>query len=164
MRRILIPLLALAPVLAGCGGGAAKTTNAASQSPTTATATAPSTVAPATTAAPQFTGNASSSWCDLVRSLTNVFKVQTIAQDAHGWVNTVNTVIPQAEAKAPAPRKADVDSVGAAALRLAQVVAADGYQVSKVTPVQLASVTTPDLAAATDRVTAYDQQVCKTSG
>jgi hypothetical protein len=166
VRRLLIPLLVLVPVLAGCGGGAAKATNTASQSPTVTTATPANqpTVAPATTAAPQFSGNSGSSWCDLDRSFTDSFKAQNIVKDAHAWVNTIGTLLPQAEAKAPAAIKADVHTVAVAVRLLAQDLASNGYDFSKVTPAQLASFSSPALTAASERVTAYDKQVCGTNG
>lgn len=162
MRRLLIPLVLIVPVLAACGGSSTKAKTAA---PAVATSvTTGGGAATTTTAPPNYSGNGGSSWCNFDRSLANSSNLQDMTKDPHAWANQVSGILNQAEGKAPGAIKADVHTLVGGMRSLLSALAGANYDMSKLTPAQMGSFASADVQAASQRITAYDTQVCGTKG
>ncbi|HLY81506.1 MAG TPA: hypothetical protein VKQ71_00905 [Acidimicrobiales bacterium] len=151
MRRLLISLFALtvsAVLVAACGGGGSAKTAVG----TTVAATA------------KFSGSGSSSWCALDRSFQDSNNFANVTKDPKAWVKQVNDLLPKVEAAAPGPIKADVATLVTGVRTLVKAIVDDNYDFTKLTADQGAALQDPKFTAAGDRVTAYDKQVCGTSG
>jgi hypothetical protein len=152
MRRLLISLFALAvtaTLVAACGGGA-------SSAKTAAGTTLP--------AGSKFSGSNSSSWCALDRSFQDSNNFANASKDPKAWVKQVNDLLPKVEAAAPGAIKADVATLVTGVRTLVKAIVDDNYDFTKLTADQGAALQDPKFTAAGDRVTAYDKQVCGTSG
>jgi hypothetical protein len=160
MRRLLIPLILAALPLAACGGGSstAKTASAA------ATKSTVSTASPASTKPPNFSGNSGSNWCDLDRSLQNSTQFQNAMKDPHTWARQLDSIASSAQSKAPRAIKSDVQTVVSALRVLEKALSDANYDFTKLNPTTMSGLNNPNLAAAADRITAYDKQVCGTKG
>jgi hypothetical protein len=165
MRRLLIPLLITAVPLAACGGGsstAAKTVTPAAATSTVASGHFGATATTASTKALSFSGNSRSSWCDLDRSLQNSAQFQNSLKDPRAWASQLDSVISKVEAKAPGPIKSDVQTLIAGLRVLEKALADANYDFAKVNPAHMSGLNSPSLTAASDRIIAYDKQVCGT--
>jgi hypothetical protein len=167
MRRLLIPFLLAASLLAACGGGGSGTAAApvAGKSASRAVAVSPgAATSTTTTSVPTFSGNSGSSWCDLVRSLQDHTKFESLYKDPHAWVAAVNDLIPQVSSRAPGAIRGDVHTLVGGLRAYMQAVVAAGYDFHKLSTAQLAGLADANFAAASERITAYDTQVCGTKG
>lgn len=178
MRRTLVILACLVPFAAACGGGSSHSTAAApvasaggseNTSPSSSVfAAAPmpgGVVETTTTKPPTFSGSSGSSWCDLARQVENSTKVSDeFTKDPKSWLNTATSLLNQAESRAPSAISRDVHTVADAVKVLGQALASAGYDFTKISPAQISGLQDPKLAAAGQRITAYDQQVCGTKG
>jgi hypothetical protein len=74
----------------------------------------------------------------------------------------VTTLMAKAETSAPAPIKADVGIMAGSVRALAQALAANQYDFTKLKPEQVEGMQGPGFVKAGLRVRTYDQQVCHT--
>jgi hypothetical protein len=172
MRRLLISFLLAGTLLAACGGGGGSRAASAPAKPAKASADnsviaagASATSTTSSTSAPKlsFSGNSGSSWCDLDRSLENSTKFQTLMKDPHAWAAAVNAIIPQVESRAPAAIRTDVNTLVGVLRIFMQALSTANYDFSKIN-VATAGLQDPKFSAASERITAYDRQVCGTKG
>jgi hypothetical protein len=150
MRRLLIPLILAALPLAACGGGSS-TAKTASEAATKSTIS-------------NFSGNRGSNWCDLDRSLQNSTQFQNAMKDPRTWSRQLDSIASGAASKAPSAIKADVQTVVSALRVLEKALSDANYDFTKLNPAEMSGLNSPNLAAAADRITAYDKQVCGTKG
>jgi hypothetical protein len=160
----------VALVLAGCGGDNSSSSSAAS-SATTAAASASGSNASTTT--PSFTGNGSAAFCAFAKDLQSSDIGNSLNGDSTNVKDDlakVRDAMNQAKDKAPDEIKADVATVAEAFQKYDDLLAKYGYDPQKLTdaaqkdPQVLAQATAvlsdPKYEAASDRVSAYAEQVC----
>jgi hypothetical protein len=137
--------------VAGCGGGSGSAPKSvASRGSTTISATT----------GPKFSANPGSSWCGLIRSFKDDSNLPGSTTNTQAWVDAINSVLPQLDSTAPSAIKDDVRAVVAAFQAFTKALADDKYDFSQLTPVQASVVQDPKYKAASDRIDAYDTQVC----
>jgi hypothetical protein len=154
----------VALVLTGCGGDNSSST--AASSPTTAASNANATT-------PSFTGSGSSDFCNFAKDLESSDIANSLTGDSTNVKDDlakVRAALAQAKAKAPDEIKADVATVADAFQKYDDLLAKYGYDTQKLTdaaqknPQVLAQATAvlddSKFAAASERVSAYAQQVC----
>lgn len=154
MRKLPLAIALVAVlVLAGCGGD-----DSDESAPTTVADTAAST-------APTFTGSGSGEFCQLVNTyrerFTGINQASATPAQLRQLATEAGSAIQQAVATAPPEIKADVTVVAAAANDYLAKLRQAGYDLSKLPPDASARFQAPDVAAAAQRFTAYDQSVCK---
>ncbi|MDQ1392957.1 MAG: hypothetical protein QOF30_1934 [Acidimicrobiaceae bacterium] len=145
-------------VLAGCGGKGS-TTSATTKATTAANVT--TTVVGGSTTVPTFSGSKNSRYCELARQLpsastsdlTDVTKVKALFEQFDAFAAQFLAVV-------PAPIKSDGETVVSGLKQLEASLKAANYDITKVDPSSLSSLTDPTFIAATDRIDAYDTQVC----
>jgi hypothetical protein len=141
-------------VLAGCGGKGSSSTATTAANPTT-------TVGAGSTTTPSFTGSKSSKYCELARQLPSPATADlTDAAKMKALFQQFDTFAAQFLAVVPAAIKTDADTVVNGLKQLETSLKAVNYDVTKVDPSALSSLTDPNFIAATDRIDAYDSQVC----
>lgn len=141
-------------VLAGCGGKGSSSTATTAASPTT-------TVPGGSTTTPSFTGSKSSKYCELARQLPSAATADlSDAAKMKALFQQFDTFAAQFLAVVPAAIKTDADTVVNGLKQLETSLKAVNYDVTKVDPNALSSLTDPNFIAATDRIDAYDSQVC----
>jgi hypothetical protein len=156
----------VALVLAGCGGD--NSSPSAAQSPTGAASSSNG-----STTTPSFTGSGSSDFCNFAKDLQSSDIANSLNGDSTNVKNDlakVRDALSQAKAKAPAEIKADVATVADAFQKYDDLLAKYGYDPQKLTaaaqkdPQVLAQATAvlddSKFAAASERVSAYAEQVC----
>jgi hypothetical protein len=141
-------------VLAGCGGKGSSSTATTAAGPTT-------TVAAGSTTAPSFTGSKTSKYCELARQLPSAATADlSDAAKMKALFQQFDTFAAQFLAVVPPAIKTDADTVVNGLKQLETSLKAVNYDVTKVDPSALSSLTDPKFIAATDRIDAYDSQVC----
>ena len=143
-------------LLTSCSGGddddAATTTSA----PAT-------TLAPGATTAPTFTGQNSAQFCALARTYNDRFtsvgpnasatQLRTVAREGQ-------TAISQAVSAAPTEIKADVEVIAQTFTALLTELEKVNFEVTRLPPASLQSLSAPDFQASTVRFQAYLRSVC----
>ncbi len=147
MRRAWLGAVLSLVLLAGCGG------KKSSSSTTT------SVTASAATKVPSFSGSASSKYCGLARQFSQATS-PSLSSDPKVLSDQFDALSGQFQSVAPAPIKADVDTVITTIKQLVASFKAANYDVSKINPADMAALQDPKFVAATQRVEAYDAQVC----
>lgn len=162
MARTRISLLAcgLALVLlSACSGGDDDGKDAA---PTTS---APAvTAAPGATTTPTFTGQNSSQFCGLARTYNERFtsvganatpaQLRTVAREGQ-------TAITEAVRTAPAEIKPDVEVVARTFTTLLAELEKVNFEITRLPPTALQALSAPDFQASTQRFQTYLRDVCK---
>jgi hypothetical protein len=167
MPRLAATLALALPLLVACGGrgsparsalpGVTTTTVAGQASTTTATAATTTTA----TKAPAQTPGGGSAWCDLDRALQNSTNFQNV-KDGRAWASAVNAMIPKLQAAAPAAIRADLQTLVAGLRTFLKVLAQANYNFNTLTPGSMAPLADPKLQAASNRIVAYNKQICGT--
>jgi hypothetical protein len=143
---VLVGLMAAA----GCGGKSSSTT------PTT-TATTGGGIT--TTSVPKFSGSASSRYCGVARQFSQVAGAN-LSNDPKTLFQEFDSLATQYLAVVPSEIKTDATTVVDAIRQLETAFKAANYDVTKINPASLAPVQDPKFGAATNRIDAYDTQVC----
>ncbi len=160
----------VALVLAGCGGD---NSSPSAQSPTT-TAAGGTSGSNASTTSPSFSGSGSSDFCNFAKDLQNSDIGSSLDSDnstnLKADLDKVRDALSQAKDKAPAEIKADVATVADEFQKYNDILAKYDYDPQKLTdaaqkdPQVLQQATAvlgdPKYQAASDRVSAYAEQVC----
>jgi hypothetical protein len=155
MRRLAVLIAALGLVLvAGCASkGKSSTTG------TTAATTGTTGLGIATTTTPNFSGSKNSKYCTVARQFSSV-DVSKLSSDPRALFQTFDSLASQFQSVVPSEIKADADTVINAIKQLETAVKAVNYDFTKVDPKALAPIQDPKFTAATNRIDAYDTQVC----
>jgi len=147
----MVATMALATVLAGCGGGG-------SAKPVTA----PTTVA----AVPPSSGPDGDTFCSLIKEYSNRLgnlsqasstpdQIRQLAQDVHSAIQSALGV-------APGDIKSDATVVAGAADDYLAALKDAGYDLAKVPPDALQRFQAPDVSTSAARLQVYSQDVCHT--
>ncbi len=155
MRKLPLAIALFAVlVLAACGGD-----DSEESAPTTAANAA------AATTTPTFTGSGSGEFCQLVNTyrerFTGINQASATPAQLRQLATEAGSAIQQAVAAAPPEIKADVTVVAEAANDYLTKLRQAGYDLRRLGPDAAASLQAPDVAAAVQRFTAYDQSVCR---
>jgi hypothetical protein len=154
MRRIAIFVGLLPLALAGCGGGGSSSTDAPA-----ATSAPP----PATAAA----GAQGGRFCELIRTYSDRLSGLSAASSDKArirqFATDLGSAIREAVTVAPPERKADSVLVAGAANDYLAALKSAGYDLSKVPPSATQRFQAPDVAAASDRLSTYARDVCRTT-
>lgn len=155
MRRLGWLVAVTVILVAGCGGGS----STASTSTTTTGATGATTGGNTSTTSPSFSGSKNSKYCNLARQF-----LQTTSVNPSGDTKTAfqqfDALVAQYLAAVPSDIKADAETLVNDIKQLEVAVKAANYDFTKLKPADLAPLQDPKFAAASNRIDAYDSQVC----
>ncbi len=170
--------LALLGALAACGGSSksssspnttdGKGTTASNLGTNGSTDTSP---AASVTVDTNFSGEGSKALCAYAKDLesSNAFGSATSGTDLKASLTKVDAVLNNLKDKAPAEIKADISKMFAGYQKIIELYKKYNYDTTKMVEAaskdpnlaaEFASISSPDLTAATQRVTAYFSQVC----
>ena len=166
MRRAMLPIALAIVIFSACrGGSSTKATVSANKSATTTAGgtTATASGDTATTKAPSFSGSSNSNYCDTARRIEATAKANP-STDLKSSYQQLDKVAAQFIAIAPSAIKADAQTLIDGLKKLEKALAAANYDFTKVDPSTLAALQDPNFAAAAERISAYDKQVCGLPG
>ena len=125
------------------------------------------TAAPGSTTAPTFTGQNSAQFCGLARTYNERFtsvganptpaQLRTVAREGQ-------TAISQAVTTAPGEIKADVEVLARTFTTLLGELEKVNFEIQRLPPAALQSLSAPDFQASTQRFQIYLRDVCKVGG
>ncbi len=132
-------------------------------STTAGTTTTPSGAAPgstfSSTTQPTFSGSTNSKFCVLARQFSTTIN-GNVAQDPKTLFQEFDAQSAQFLALVPSAIKGDAETVVNALHQLEVSFQAVDYDVTKITPAQLAPLQNPNFASAAAGINTYDAQVC----
>jgi hypothetical protein len=132
---------------------------------TVSTASSSSSSSTTSTTRVEFTGDGSEAFCQadaqLNQQLSQQAPTTTDPAALEAYFQKKVDAVKQLEAIAPAEVKADVSTTIAAYEAYAPVLAAVGWDQSKVTAEQAAAIQTPEVTAAGQRLSQYTERVCR---
>ena len=163
--RNLTVLVVLVAVGATACSSSAKTSANGTTTSSTPVASTP-TAGGGSTAAPNTTGNGSSSFCDLARTyVKNLADSAALATESSDQLRSDLEGLPaslkQAQNEAPSAIKADFDTFAQAYDVWLQTLKADDYNFVQAAPEAASTIGSPKFRAALTRVEQYVTSVCK---